>query len=132
VIRKGFLLPHDAEVPLDLLEPGPQDAVHVPYTADQIHTLPRFEPGDYTPLPPQNVPPVGYPAGTLHQAARIFSTIVAVCPRAARYGLIVSLITAAKAMTYRSGMYGADPAWLVWFFLAPVCRRTILNRCTAY
>jgi len=61
VIRKGFVLPHDVEIPLDALSSGPDGEVRVPYTADQIHTLPRFQPGNYTSPPPAFVPPQGYP-----------------------------------------------------------------------
>lgn len=62
VVRKGFLLPNDVEIPLDTLASGPADEARVPYTADQLHHLPRFQPRNYTAPPPEYIPPAGYPA----------------------------------------------------------------------
>lgn len=66
VVRKGFFLPDDVEIPLDALAAGSDGAIRVPYSADQLHTLPRFQPGNYTEPPLDYVPPVGYPVNALY------------------------------------------------------------------
>jgi len=67
VIRKGFLLPRDVEVPLSALEPAPDGSIQLTYTADQVDKLPEFFESNYTATPPAGyVPPADYPTGGIY------------------------------------------------------------------
>ena len=65
VVRKGFILHDDVEVPLSAFQAGSGGIVRLTYTADQVNELPRFSEGSYTTPPPGYVSPYGYPAGGL-------------------------------------------------------------------
>jgi sporulation protein YlmC with PRC-barrel domain len=69
VISKGILLPNEVEVPLSDLLSGPEDTLYVPYTADQVHSLPQFEPAAYTTPPVTYGSPEGYPPQALYWPA---------------------------------------------------------------
>jgi len=67
VIRKGFFLPRDVEVPLSALEPAPDGSIQLTYTADQVDKLPEFFESNYTATPPAGyVPPANYPTAGIY------------------------------------------------------------------
>jgi len=61
----------------------------------------------------------------LHHARCIFPTSSAEFPFAARYGLMVSFMTAINAITSRSGTYGVDRTASTLFFFKLVWRKAI-------
>lgn len=70
VLRKGLFLPHDTEVPVDMLEPGPDDTARLTCTAEQAAAFPEFFEATYTATPPAGaVPPLGYPPGAFYWPA---------------------------------------------------------------
>src|SRR5689334_11269354 len=52
VIRKGRFMRHDVEVPRDMMTATPDDTIRLSATADQVNSLPEFDPGAYTNAPP--------------------------------------------------------------------------------
>jgi len=67
VIRKGFLLPRDVEVPLSALEQATDGSIQLTYTAEQVDKLPEFFASNYTATPPAGyVPPAYYPTGGIY------------------------------------------------------------------
>lgn len=66
VVRRGVLLPHDVEIPLEMMEPAGDNAVRVPRTSDQVDTLPEFQPAAYTAPPAGYMPPMAYPPTNLY------------------------------------------------------------------
>jgi sporulation protein YlmC with PRC-barrel domain len=63
VVRKGFLLHDDIEVPADMLTAGPEDTARIDTISTEVDTLPRFHEADYLPPPAEYLSPFGYPAG---------------------------------------------------------------------
>jgi sporulation protein YlmC with PRC-barrel domain len=63
VIRKGFILTDDVEVPVDLLEADTESQARLQCTAEQVKDLPRFDESIYTTLPTDYPTPYGYPPG---------------------------------------------------------------------
>src|SRR5271168_4715218 len=61
----------------------------------------------------------------LIHALCILSTSSAEFPFAARYGLMVSFITATNAITSRNGTYGVERIPSTLFFFKLVCRKAI-------
>jgi sporulation protein YlmC with PRC-barrel domain len=61
VVRKGFLLHQDVEVAADMLAAGPDGNAHIPYTSQEVETLPRFNEAEYTTPPMDYIPPFDYP-----------------------------------------------------------------------
>jgi uncharacterized protein YrrD len=66
VLHKGILLGRAVEVPLRVLEPGPESALRLTCTAEQAHDLPAFSEGTYT-----TSPPAGYSAPVGDAAERL-------------------------------------------------------------
>lgn len=68
VIRKGFILTRDVEVPIDTITTGPDGHPRLTYTADQVDNLPEFFESSYTATPPVNYTPPGamFPLGGLY------------------------------------------------------------------
>lgn len=62
VVRKGRLFPDDVEVPVGMLRPGEGSQVLLDCPAERFKDLPRFREAEYTELPPEMPPPVGYAA----------------------------------------------------------------------
>jgi sporulation protein YlmC with PRC-barrel domain len=69
VVRKGFLLHDDIEVPADMLAAGPDGNAHLAYASTAVDTLPRFHEADYIPPPMGYVSPFGYPVGGVYWPA---------------------------------------------------------------
>jgi sporulation protein YlmC with PRC-barrel domain len=69
VVRKGFLLHQDVEVPADMIAAGPDSNAHIPYSANEVDTLPRFNEADYAPPPADYTSPFGYPLGGVYWPA---------------------------------------------------------------
>jgi uncharacterized protein YrrD len=65
VIRKGFLLTEDIQLPLSALQATPQGEVRLRCTADQVQELPRFHDAEYTAPPTGYASPLGYPSAAL-------------------------------------------------------------------
>lgn len=61
VVRKGFLLHDDVEVPADLLTADSNGDAHIPYSSAEINRLPRFYEGSYVTPPADYLPPMAYP-----------------------------------------------------------------------
>ena len=53
VVEKGHLLPDDVEMPLNALAGWRDEAVFVLYTAEEVKQMPRYNPVQYQPLPPE-------------------------------------------------------------------------------
>ena len=65
VIRKGFILTEDIQIPLSALQDSPEGEVRLSYTADQIKDLPRFHDAEYVAPPAAYASPLGYPGAAL-------------------------------------------------------------------
>ena len=61
-IRRGFILHHDVEVPVDDLRAGPGGELRLTCTADEVAALPAFDERSYTSPPVDYVAPVGVPS----------------------------------------------------------------------
>ena len=55
VVEKGFFLPEDTEVPLDVFQSVELGKIHLSLSAEQFKTLPRFDEDLYAPLPPDRI-----------------------------------------------------------------------------
>jgi uncharacterized protein YrrD len=60
VVRKGFILTEDVEIPLDALDSVSEDEVRLHLSADEVRSLPRFSEANYTAPPPSYAMPAGY------------------------------------------------------------------------
>jgi sporulation protein YlmC with PRC-barrel domain len=69
VVREGFLLHHDVEVPADMMATGPDGNAHITYTSQEVDALPRFDEADYTTPPMDYTSPFGYPLGGVYWPA---------------------------------------------------------------
>jgi sporulation protein YlmC with PRC-barrel domain len=65
VVRKGFFLPDDLEIPLGALQRESDDTLTLQRTADEVDELPRFYEASYTPPPPTYLAPFGYPSAAV-------------------------------------------------------------------
>jgi sporulation protein YlmC with PRC-barrel domain len=65
VIRKGFILTEDIQIPRSALQEGGEGEARLSYTADEVKELPRFHQADYTAPPAEYVSPFGYPSAAL-------------------------------------------------------------------
>ena len=65
VVRKGFILPDDIEIPLGELERESDDTLILQRTEDQVNDLPRFFEANYTPPPPTYLTPYGLPGAAV-------------------------------------------------------------------
>ena len=63
VVRQGFILGRDVEVPLAMLEPGPHGEVLLTCTAAELDGLPTFVEERYTAAADARAAAAGYPAG---------------------------------------------------------------------
>lgn len=66
VIRKGTFMRHDVEVPRDMMNVTPDGTIRLSATADEVKSLPEFDPGAYTDAPPDYRSPAGYPSEGLY------------------------------------------------------------------
>lgn len=73
VIRRGFILHEDIEIPLDAFQVDEAGKVIVRYTADQVRALPHFDESRYEEVSPDVLPAWGYPdaAGMLWPAGAL-------------------------------------------------------------
>jgi sporulation protein YlmC with PRC-barrel domain len=60
VVRKGWFLTDDIEIPVDALEADADGTLRLQYTSEQVDKLPRFFEEQYTAPPVGIVPPLGY------------------------------------------------------------------------
>jgi sporulation protein YlmC with PRC-barrel domain len=65
VVRKGFFLPDDIEIPLGALEREADDRLLLKRTEAEVDDLPRFYEASYTPPPPTYLVPFGYPSAAV-------------------------------------------------------------------
>jgi sporulation protein YlmC with PRC-barrel domain len=65
VVRKGFFLPDDIEIPLGALERESDDTLLLKRTETEVDDLPRFYEASYTPPPPTYLAPFGYPGAAV-------------------------------------------------------------------
>src|SRR5579871_4504864 len=64
VVEKGWLLPDDIEIPLEVVQVDEDTGLRVRYTAEQVKSLPRFDESQYRTVPRDDtalLPP--YPLG---------------------------------------------------------------------
>jgi uncharacterized protein YrrD len=61
VVRKGFILTDDIEIPTGDLQVESDDLALLSISADRLADLPRFNEASYAPPPPDYVPLYGYP-----------------------------------------------------------------------
>jgi uncharacterized protein YrrD len=62
VVEKGWLLPEDKVVPVDIISTATEDRVVLNQDIDNFDQLPPFEEIHYVPLTPEDTPPEGYPS----------------------------------------------------------------------
>lgn len=63
VVRRGFILVRDVEIPLEALEPGPRGEVLLTCTTAEVDRLPGLVEEHYTAAPAAQATGAGYPAG---------------------------------------------------------------------
>ena len=66
VVSKGFFLPQDVEVPVELFQAGPSGDARISYSSTDIDKLPSFAEGDYTAPPPDYLAQSNYPATAIY------------------------------------------------------------------
>jgi sporulation protein YlmC with PRC-barrel domain len=91
VVRKGFILTDDVEIPIEALEAGREGEARLTYSAEEVDKLPRFMEANYTSPSPDFTPPIGYAPGGLLWPA---SYPVGVPAAGADYGYDVDRATA--------------------------------------
>ena len=66
VVSKGFFLPQDVEVPMELIHAGSSGDARISYSSADIDKLPSFAEGNYTAPPPEYLAQSNYPAAAIY------------------------------------------------------------------